>query len=162
MVRCHVIHALDNAISSYFSFFSFFLYLFSSLFPDLRSNSLRSVEVVSNPVIDVLDCLANEESRPALWPSCWKSCNCKKKKWLALFLSSLNAQYSEYIFFSNDIVIPKSKTLHSQTAAWGLIQNVLASTYCTCISQVRTVSAANKICPWHLAYAQLFFDILDT
>ena len=29
-------------------------------------------------------------------------------------------------------------------------------------SQVRTVSAANKKCPWHLAYAQLFFDILGT
>ena len=28
--------------------------------------------------------------------------------------------------------------------------------------QVRTVSAANKKCPWYLAYAQLFFDILGT
>ena len=29
-------------------------------------------------------------------------------------------------------------------------------------TQVRTVSAANKKCPWHLAYAQLFFYILGT
>ena len=29
-------------------------------------------------------------------------------------------------------------------------------------SHVRTVSAANKKCSWHLAYAQLFFDILGT
>ena len=58
------------------------------------------------------------------------------------------------IFFSNDIVIPKSKTLHSQTAAWGLIQNVLASTYCTCIIHHRSIQSQlqtkNVQAIWHM------------